>query len=97
MEGNKKIFYLVFIVGLMIITVIALGFLYKGWSNRVDETGKEIAPPAATGKLSDLTDALDKEIKDEMNVYYEEDDINLIISDAAEIDKFGQAADDTEL
>lgn len=57
-----------------------------------------IAPPKATGNINDLTEALLKELDDEDLVLQKEDsEINLINSDAQEINDFGQSIDEGEI
>jgi len=96
MKMNKSLFILLTVV-VLIVVGIAVAVVLKGpiGQKNSEETG--ITPPVATGNLGDISDALDKEVQDEMDVVYDEDDTNLIISDASQIDEFGQAADDTGL
>jgi len=91
---------IVLIIIILILGLGILGFLYYQTLEPASpkENGEEgIIPPEATGNINDLTDALEKEIIDEMNTTYEEDEANLIISDTEVIDDFGQMADDPEL
>jgi len=104
MKENKS---LLFILGVVIVLlIVGVGFAilrdYFGQVNPAapedkSQKAEEIIPPAATGQISDLADALEKEIIDEMDIVYEEDESDLIISDSEEINDFGQAADDTGL
>jgi len=96
---NKNIIFLA-IIGLIIIIGIAAVLIFKDSLKPAGpEEGEraEIAPPEATGEISDLADSLEKEIIDEMNLVYEEDEAGLIVSDMEEINDFGQSADDTGL
>lgn len=97
MKNNKNLILLV-VIGLIIIGSLTLLLIFnplKPAGPEGEETG--IAPPEATGNVGDLIDALDKEIQDEMNLVYEEDDAELIISDNEAINNFGQSADDAGL
>lgn len=59
---------------------------------------EEITPPAATGNVDDLVDALIKEVSDEESVLRAADDeAAALIDDAQEISDFGQSAEDNEL
>lgn len=96
---NKNIILLV-VIGLIIIMIVAAVLIFGDILKPAGpEQGKEaeITPSEATGKVSDLVDSLEKEIIDEMNLVYEEDEAELITSDAEEINNFGQSADDVEL
>lgn len=92
--GNKSIILLV-VLGLIIIVAVAAFLVFNPMIPSKEEAG--ITPPEATGDIDDLVDALEKEITDEMNLVYEEQEATLITSDAALIDDFGQAADDAGL
>lgn len=98
MTNNKNLILLV-AIGLIIIAVVAAFLILNPLRPVRPEEGEEaeITPPEATGKVSDLIDALEKEVIDEMNVVYEEDEADIIISDREEISDFGQSADDTGL
>jgi len=98
MQKNKTLIIAV----IMIIILITAGYAYYRWMPKElaeeEEKEGEITPPEATGKVSDLIDALEKEIQDELDVVYEGDeDGNLILSDTEEIDDFGRSADDAGL
>jgi flagellar basal body-associated protein FliL len=94
MKSNKNLIILI-TVGLIVIVGAAAFLIFNNLNPQQEETG--IVPPQATGKLSDLTNALNKEVTDEMNLVYEEDDANLITSDTDLINDFGQSADDSSL
>ena len=97
MLKNKTV---LIIAVLVIVLGILVFFYYKNNLKPVspqENMEEEIIPPEATGDINDLTDALEKEMIDEMNTIYEEDEANLIISDTEAIDSFGQTADDVEL
>ena len=98
MANNKNII-LLFVIGLIVIIGIVAFFVFNPLKPVSPEEGEEaeIIPPEATGKISDLTDALEKEIVDEMNLVYDGDEADIIISDVEEISDFGQSADDTGL
>lgn len=96
MKENKKFIIVLIVAGIIIIAGAAVVLLYNPAKQLAGEE-EEITPPAATGNVSDLTNALDKEVLDEMNVSYNEDGADLMISDSEAINSFGQAADDTSL
>ena len=99
MTQKNKIWVIVIVIIILAIAVyIYYNYRWLPESSEKEEKEEEIIPPEATGKISDLVDALEKEIQDELNVIYEEDeDGDLILSDTEEIDDFGQSADDTGL
>ena len=98
MTDNKNII-LLFVIGLIVIMGVVAILVFNPLKPVSPEEGEEaeIIPPEATGKISDLTDALEKEILDEMNLVYDEDEAGIIISDTEEISDFGQLADDAGL
>ena len=90
------------IVIIIIIILIIAGYAYYKWlpfsPAEEEEKEEEIVPPEATGEVSDLVKAIEKEIQDELNlIYEEEEDGDLVISDTEELDEFGRSADDTGL
>lgn len=96
MASNKNVTILV-VIGLIVIIALVAFFVFNPLDVLNPEGQAEITPPAATGDIDDLVDAMEKEIVDEMNLVYEEDEADLIISDMEEINDFGQSADDTGL
>jgi flagellar basal body-associated protein FliL len=94
MASNKSLIILI-VIGLVIIIGAAAFLIFNPLRPAEQEAG--ITPPAATGKLSDLKNALDEEVTDEMNLVYDGDDASLITSDADLINDFSQSADDPEL
>ena len=96
---KSKDFLLSFVV---IIVLVKAGYAYYKWmpspAEKEEKEEGEIIPPAATGNIDDLVDALEKEIQDELNVVYEGDeDGDLIISDTEEVNDFGRSAEDSSL
>ncbi|KPJ55347.1 hypothetical protein AMJ47_00545 [Parcubacteria bacterium DG_72] len=98
MQNNKNL-TLIVVIGLIVIIGIAAFLILNPLKPAGPEEGEEagITPPEATGNINDLTDALEKEIIDELNLVYEDDEADIIISDTEEINDFGQSADDTGL
>lgn len=97
MQKNKVLIIAVIIIVILIIA----GYAYYKWAPELSEekeSSEEITPPEPTGEISDLIEALEKEIQDELNVVYEGDeDGDLITSDSEEVNDFGRSADDTGL
>jgi len=98
MQKNKTLIIAIIIIIVLIIAGYACYKWMPGEPVGEEEKEGEIIPPEATGKVSDLINALEKEIQDELNVVYEGDeDGDLILSDTEEIDNFGRSADDAGL
>ena len=98
MRNNKTLIIAI----IVIIVLVIAGYAYYKWmpspAEKEEKEEGEIIPPAATGNIDDLVDALEKEIQDELNVVYEGDeDGNLIISDTEEVNDFGRSAEDSSL
>ena len=97
---DKKVILIIIALLLIFALVYFLFLIKEEVPSEVPEATSqpEITPPAATGNISDLVEALEKELSDENLVLEEENnDINLIISDSQEISDFGQTAHEDDL
>jgi hypothetical protein len=89
---------IIFIIIVVIVVLAAIVFFpkQKTFQNQSPKT-TEITPPAATGKVDDLTNAILSEISDEeLLIKEEEKDTSLIILDGQEISDFGQTINESE-
>jgi hypothetical protein len=99
---KNKSWLLLIIVGIIaFIAVVIVYYVVKDFPSDeevpvINDQG--IIPPSATGDISELEDALDKELADEDILINEESfDSDLIESDNVEIDNFGQSVNENDL
>ncbi len=96
MAAKKTAVLLIIII--IIVIVLAYVFLVREKPPVGPPEGEEIIPPAATGEIDDVVDALLKETADETSILTEEEgDAGLVGSDGQEISDFGQSIDENEL
>jgi hypothetical protein len=91
------------IISVIILVAIVVGTLIYLFPNSIKDyfasrTQSTLVPPAPTGNVNDLVEALLREISDEQALLNEEEvDAELILSDSKEISDFGQSINENEL
>jgi len=91
------------IISVIILVAVIAGALIYLFPNSIKDyfagrSQPSLVPPAATGNVNDLVEALLREISDEQGLLNEEEvDAELILSDSKEISDFGQSINENEL